>query len=66
MALKSSTKWATAEEIAAAEAAWPRSIPIHVHVKAIAKETGLSIATARLILAVCRDGSPGDCIVLTE
>jgi hypothetical protein len=54
--------WATEEETQAAEQAWPRSVPDAVHVSAIAKETGLSMATARLILAICRDRSPGDCV----
>jgi hypothetical protein len=61
-----SSRWATSEEIAAAEAAWPRSVPDAVHIRQIAQEVGLSLATARLILAICRDGADGDCIEIAE
>lgn len=55
------TRWATDSETAAAEQAYPRSIPSSTHVATIQRETGLSEATAKLALAIMRGASEGDC-----
>src|SRR5438445_665176 len=51
------TRWASAEEIAAAEQAWPRDVPDEQHITSIMQATGLSAATARLALALGRGAS---------
>ena len=58
------THWATDSEIAAAEQAYPRDVPDHLHVITIMAETGLSADTARLALAIMRGDSEGDCVTV--
>jgi hypothetical protein len=60
------TKWATAQEIAAAEQAWPRDVPDEVHIRAIMRETGLSHDTAELTLHLCRGDTEGDLVMVTD
>jgi len=64
--VKPPTKWAPAQEIAAAEHAWPRSVSDAIHVASIQKETGLSAATAKLALDLGRGDREGDEIVVDE
>jgi hypothetical protein len=59
------TRWATSE-IDAAERAFPRDVPDAIHVATIQRQTGLSAATARLALAICRGDSEGDCIEVAD
>jgi hypothetical protein len=56
------TRWASQDEIAAAEQAFPRDVPDQQHIIRIMAETGLSAGTAALALAIMRGDSEGDCI----
>lgn len=56
------TRYATAEEIEAAEQAFPRDVSDQENVKKVMAETGLSEATSRLALWIIRGDSDGDCI----
>ena len=58
--------WATESEIAAAEQAFPRDVPNHLHIIRIVAETGLSRHTAMLALAIMRGDSEGDVIEVAE
>jgi hypothetical protein len=60
------TKWASEEEIRAAEQAFPRDVPDPVHVATIQRQTGLSAATTRLALAIMRGDSEGDVIEVAD
>lgn len=60
------TKFATDEEIAAAEQAWPRDVPDEVHIRAIMAETGLSRDTATLTLHLGRGDTEGDLETVSE
>ena len=54
------SRWATEQEIEAAEQAFPRDVPDEKHVIRIMAETGLSQATSRLALWIIRGDSDGD------
>jgi len=60
------SQWASQDDLEQAERRWPRSVPNAIHVAQIAQEVGLSIATAKVILAICWDGADGDCVELAE
>jgi hypothetical protein len=60
------SRWATSDEIAAAEQAFPRDVPDEKHVIRIMAETGLSRQTSKLALAIIRGDSEGDEIVVDE
>lgn len=54
------TKWATAQEIAAAEQAWPRDVPDEVHIRAIMRDNGVTYDVARMTLDLGRGDWEGD------
>jgi len=60
------SQWASQDDLDRAERRWPRSVANATHAARIAQEVGLSIPTAKVILAICRDGASGDCVELAE
>ncbi len=64
--VKAPTKWASAEDIAAAEERWPRSTADSVWVRQIMAETGLSEATSRLALDLARGDTEGDVVTVDQ